>query len=551
VNYAKGTTVLTSQLNRRAASKRRVSPFDSIGRFRPVATGGELRRVAVRSAGATVYATGLALVAQVAGTVILARLLAPADFGVVAMVTTFSLFFVNFGLNGFTETVIQCEQLDRYSASNLFWLNLSAGLVLAIAFAVAGSLLATFYRNPLVKNVAVGLSAGIFIAAASVIHSALLKRSMRFAADSANLVVGRAVNSAVAILLALQGWGYWALVAGVVAQQISMTVGAWWLCPWIPSLPRRTGTTGSMLRFAVNVYGRFGLRYLSQNIDKLLVGWKFNAIALGFYKKAFDLFALSAIQLTSPLHNVALATLSRLNHDPVRFRRYLVNSLAMVAFVGMAVGTDLALTGKDLIRLVLGPQWGEAGTLFSLFGPGIGVMLIYSVSGWIHLSIGRPDRWFRWTAFEFVLTALLLVLGLHWGPAGVAVAWTASFWLLVIPGLFYAGQPIQLPVRTIIAAVWKYAFAALLAGGASDEIIRHLELFGSGSSAMQAFARTAAISTVFGALYIAAVICLHRGCDPIYQLVGLLRESMPWVKSEAVPGAIPGPGRPPHEPAIG
>ena len=113
--------------------------------------------------------------------------------------------------------------------------------MLSIAFAASGSLLARFYGNPLVANVSAGLSVGIFIAAASVIHQALLKRAMRFGGPSANEVIGRSVNTAVSILLALRGWGYWALVAGIVAQQLSITIGAWWLCRWVPSLPRRTG----------------------------------------------------------------------------------------------------------------------------------------------------------------------------------------------------------------------------------------------------------------------------------------------------------------------
>src|SRR5215472_11091914 len=140
-----------------------MTPFDAIGAFRPVAEGSELRGLAVRSAGATIFGQGATTAIQIISTVVLARLLAPADFGVVAMVTTFSLLLNNFGLNGFSEAVIQCKEIDRRTASNLFWINLGAGLVLAGAFAASGSLLAQFYRNPLVANAAVGTSVAIVI----------------------------------------------------------------------------------------------------------------------------------------------------------------------------------------------------------------------------------------------------------------------------------------------------------------------------------------------------------------------------------------------------
>src|SRR5215469_14695879 len=96
-------------------------PFDASGSFRPVAEGGGLRRVAVRSAAAALSAATLSLGLRVVGTVALARLLTPADFGVVTMVTTVSLLLTSFGLNGFTEAVIQFDEMDHHTASNLFW----------------------------------------------------------------------------------------------------------------------------------------------------------------------------------------------------------------------------------------------------------------------------------------------------------------------------------------------------------------------------------------------------------------------------------------------
>jgi PST family polysaccharide transporter len=516
-------------------------PFDASGAFHPVAEDSELRRLAVRGAAAAVSAQALTLTAQVVTTVVLARLLTPPDFGVVAMVTTFSLLLTSFGTNGFTEAVIQCEEIDRHTASNLFWFNSGAGLVLALAFAASGSLLARLYRNPLVANVAVTVSATVFISAVSVMHLALLKRAMRFAAASANDVVARAVYNAVAILLALRGWGYWALVAGIVAYQLSITIGAWWLCRWIPSLPRRGVGTRAMVTFAAHVYGTFSANYFARNFDNLLVGWRFNAVALGFYKKAYDLFALSASQLTGPLHSVALAALSRVNGDPDRFRRYLANSLGIVAFVGMAVGADLTLVGKDVVRLVLGPKWSESGRIFQLFGPGIGVMLLYSTVGWIHLSIGKPDRWLRWTLVEVAVTASSFLVALPWGPAGIAGAWSMSYWTLLIPAFWYAGRPIGFGVSSLMAAVWRYVAASLLAAWACHAILGVFLFLRGLQGGAGALARIATTSLLFAVLYLFAVILLHQGCEPLYQIARLVPDIFGWRR---LPTHPPDPPRP-------
>ncbi len=502
-----------------------MKPFDANGAFHPHMPEGEVLRLAIRGAGATVLSGGLGLAIQVIGTITLARLLTPADFGVVAMVTTFSLLLLNFGLNGFTEAVIQREEINHFLASNIFWISLGAGVILSLGFAATGSLLARFYHDPVVARVTIGIAGTIFISSTSVQHLALLKRAMRFSATSANEVFSRAVSVALSVFFAWWGWGYWALVIGFVAQPLFQSVGAWWLCRWIPGLPRRVDGTAELVRFAISVYGRFVVNYSARNTDNLLVGWQFGANALGFYKKAYDLFALSAGQLTAPLTNVAVSVLSRFDPRSLKYRQHFLSALSVLAFVGMGLSADFCLIGKDLIRLVLGPGWEPAGQIFTYFAPGIGIMLIYHMNGWIHLSIGKPVRWLRWGLVEVAVTFLLFILGLFWGPRGVAVAWTGSFWLLTIPALWYAGRPIQFDIAPMISAVWRYILGSLLAGSITFGIIREFPSLPSGPVWVAVGIVTS--SLVFVTLYVGAVALLHRGWAPFQQCVRVLHEMSP------------------------
>ena len=480
----------------------------------------------------------MTLAIQIISTVVLARLLTPADFGLVTMVTTFSLLFMNFGGNGFTEAVLQREQIDHRLTSNLFWINFGAGVLLSAVFAVAGSLMARFYGNPLVAPVAAGMSSTILITSTSVLHLALLKRAMHFSAVAVNDIIARTLSVVVQIALAWAGWRYWALVIGAAVLPLSTSIGAWILCRWIPGLPRRVAGTGAMVRFAINIYGRFSVNYFARNLDNVLVGWRFNMHTLGFYKKAYDLFALPTGLTSAPLSGVAVSTLSRLDRNSGEYRRYILSALSVMAFVGMGLGADLTIVGHDLIRLLLGPDWAETGRIFTVFGPGIGVMLLYYSHGWIHLSIGRADRWFRWGLVEVAVTTLLLVAGLHWGSIGVASAWTASFWILMIPSLWYAGKPIQFGITSMLAPIWRFVVAALLAGCASAWMVQRMPSVLSESSPMGAFMRVVAHTALFGVLYISAVILLHRSCAPLYQVAGLVREMVPWGRVAEEPAAV-------------
>lgn len=471
---------------------------------------------------------------QLVGTVILARLLPPSDFGLVAAATTFSIFLASIGQVGFPEAILQRENIDQKAASNLFWINLASAFALTLAFAASGSLLARVYKDARLSHIAVGISVSIFFTGVPVAHLALLDRAMRFTATSTNNVISRVFSMVLSVVLAWAGFGYWALVAGVVAQPLAATVGAWWLCRWVPSLPSRAEGTGSLFRFALNVNGRWNLNYCTRNLDNFLVGWRFGSGALGFYKKAYDLFVLPANQFFSTFP-VGVSTLSRLTRDPAQYRRYFLGGLSVVALVGMGAGGILTLVGSDLVRLILGSAWGFSGRIFTFFGPGIGVMLVYGLTGMLHLSVGTPGRWLRWTVLELAVTAILFVVGLHWGPVGIAAAWTVSFWILIIPGFRYAGRPIGLEVAPVALMTGRYLFASVLAGTGCVLILRLLPALAELQHWTGALIRIATTGVFFVTLYAVAVILVHGGYAPLRQFSGVLREMVSRRKSLSQP----------------
>jgi PST family polysaccharide transporter len=503
-----------------------LKPFDAAGVLQHAVPdeGAGLRRVAVRGVAATLLSGGMGLGIQIVSAVILARLLTPKDFGLVTMVTTFSLLFLNFGLNGFTEAICHREDVNHTLATNLFWINVAGSTLLAIGFAAGGSLLARLFGDPRVAGVADWMALTIFFTGLTVVHLALLKRVMKFTAVSANDMLARAISVVVAICLGWAGWGYWALVAGAIALSVSTCIGAWVLCRWTPGLPRRAAGTGSLVRYAISTYGRFSTGYFTNNLDNFLVGWRLGPTPLGFYKKAYDLFVLPSNQLSTGLTIVAVSALSRLQRDVVQYKRYLLGALGVMAFIGMGISGDLTLVGKDLILVLLGPKWGESGRLFTIFAPGIGFMLLYCTHIWIHLSLGKADRWFRWGMVDLVVTTVFLFVGLHWHAEGIAVAWVASYYVITLPAFWYAGRPIQLGVSSVIAVIWKYIAASLTAGSVAFFIVRAAPSLVAAPGPMWAFARLVAVSLLFLVLYLGAVIALHRSFAPLYRVAGLLRE---------------------------
>lgn len=503
-----------------------MKPFDASGAFAPtVPRGGTaLRSLAVRGAGMNIFSGVLGIAIQIVATVVLGRLLLPRDFGLVAMVVTISLLLTNATPNGFIDSILQRKDIGEALATNLFWINMGIGVLLTGIFAVAAPLVARFYHEPEVARITVALSVTILLSCAPCIHASLLRKAMRFPALARNDLLARAVSVVVSIALGVAGWGYWALVLGQCALWLSTCIGVWILCPWMPGMPRRHAGTRQALTFAGHISTRYSVNYFVRNFDNLLVGWRFGANPLGYYKKAYDLFVMSMTQIVSLNANVAVSALSRVREDRPQFLRYLMGAIGMLAFLGMGIAGDFTLIGKDIIRVLLGPNWGTAGWIFTFFAPAIGIMMVNGVHGWIHVSLGHADRWVRWGIFEWVVTCSLFFAGLPWGPQGIAVAWCVSFWLLTLPAIWYAGRPIGLGVGPVIEAVWRYIAAALAAAVGSYLLLGQIRFLYDAAGTAGAAVRIACVTAMFGGFYVLAVVILHRGAAPLRTALTLLRD---------------------------
>jgi hypothetical protein len=238
-------------------------------------------------------------------------------------------------------------------------------------------------------------------------------------------------------------------------------------------------------------------------------------------------------QSGGPVAHVALAGLSRFKNDPAKYRQKLLRAISILAFAGMGIGVGLTLVGTDLIRVVLGTKWAPAGPIFTYFGPGIGIMLLYNSHFWVHYSIGRADRALRWGFVEVITTVLLFIAGLHWGVIGVAAAWTLSSWILTVPAFSYAGQPIGLKGSAIIQTVWKYVVASLAAGAATALIIAQLHMLATLEGVHGALIRLAVKLLLVGSLYLAGVILLHGSLTPVANFTRLIKQMLPFAKQSS------------------
>ena len=498
-------------------SGRRLFPFDAEGVFSPSKTNSDapLRTVAVRGAGATVISGGIRLATQMVGTVILARFISPHDYGLVSILSTFSYLLTGLAGNGVTESIVQSMRITRSLANALFWIWCMIGVAVSLGFAALGPLLARIYHEPEMIWLCAGLAFSILASFISAIHYALMQKAMFFAETARCEIIARVASVVVSIILALYGWRCWALVIGICAYPATLGLLVFYLCSWLPGRPRYDLGVGPILRFVLHGQGRYCLNYATSNTDNLLVSWRFSPSVFGYYKRAYDLFCLAASQLVSTTTIVAVSALSRLRDDREQYFRHLLGGVEIIAFLGMGIAGCFTLIGRDIIRMLLGPGWEEAGRIFTWFAPGIGMMMVYGTQGWINLSMGRADRWFRWSIVEWLVTSLLFVIAIFMGPEGVAVAWGISFWLLTFPAMHFALRSTGMSVWPLVSLVMKYVLAAGIATAAGVLLQFYLNWLSVASDLIQAMERIFVLSLCFLLFYGVAIVAVHRNLTPL------------------------------------
>src|SRR6266849_8556492 len=318
--------------------------------------------------------------------------------------------------------------------------------------------------------------------------------------------------------MAISGYGYWALVLRPITNSLCIAIGAWLACRWRPSFPHFDNEVKSMVRFGLHVVG-FSVTYtLARAVDRIGLGLFYRPEEVGYYQNAITLYENSIFSALSQLHTVGSAALSKLQSNPAALRQKYEAALSALAFFLMPASAILSVTAQDLTLILLGEKWREAGSLLSIIALRGIFQAVEGSQGWLHLSIGRPDRWRNWGIVSVVVQLLAVLGGLPFGTTGVAVAVVIAYLLITVPSISYAGHPIGIGAALVIRAVGQQLIGAI--SGAAGGWWLQTTALTDYSSLVRIF-----LSTGFCAcIYLVVVVGLFRLTEPIKVAAGVVQD---------------------------
>jgi O-antigen/teichoic acid export membrane protein len=491
--------------------------------FAGVATTDGLRRnLRARSIRGAIYlalGSGGEFALRIVSTSILARLLVPEHFGLITMVTAITGIAGQFSQLGLSTVTIQRRDIDHHQVSNLFWINVALGVTLFGIFCAVSPLVARFYQDQRLVPITIALSSAFLWGGLTVQHEALLARQMKQPQATFVRLATGLVSAALAVALALRGFGYWALVWQEVARTFLTAIGMWAVCPWRPALPNRSGNIRGLLRFGTDLTLTQLSYAVISNIDRLLVGKFFGAVSLGIFRQAQQLIMAPLEQLNGPIGSISQPGLSVLQDDPERYRRYYAKTVFMIGLLTMPIAAFAAVYADDLVLLILGRQWIEAVPFFRIFAVAAFIRPVLGTAGTVLITCGQSRRLLVMTVATQITLLLFILAGIRWGPMGVAMAQALTPAVLLLPNLYYgfAASPVT-------PAVFFRAIRAPVV--ASAVMVTGLVALRTATSGLQALGSLGIGFVVGGALYWGSCLLQSSCRREIEVLVGDVVESL-------------------------
>lgn len=360
--------------------------------------------------------------------IVLSRVLTPHDYGLVAVVQVFLVFFTTIVDAGLGPAIIQNKSLTEHDNRVLFTYSLLFVVLLCIVFALCGYPISLLYGNSIYISLSLAMSVTLFFLGINMVPNALLDKMKRFRAVNMRLVLANLCGGIVGVSTAFMGWGAYALVAGLTVPGIVSFVLNVWLLRLAPAAHLDKTVLDKVWTFAKNQFGFNLINYFSRNADTILIGKVFGPTAVANYSKAYQLLMMPNNVLLGIINPVLLPVLSDYQDDVAYIRQAYLKIVHVLALIGVPLSVFLCIEGHDIIFTLFGNQWGDAVPPFMILSLTVWVQMTLSSTGAVFQALNKTHQLFVTGILSAVLLVSSIVIGIFMGSINtVAIALSVGF----------------------------------------------------------------------------------------------------------------------------
>lgn len=414
-----------------------------------------LRAKAVQGTKWSAVSQGAGVTLNVLQMVVLARLLSPEDFGLVAMASVVVGFARAFQDVGISNAIIHRQDTTAEQLSSLYWLNVAAGFSALLILWCTTPLVASFYNEPRLTGILFWLALSVLLTSFGQQYAVLLQKNLRFKELALTQTLAAVTATCVAIAAALLGEGAYSLVYGQLVQALVMSLLLWWAgcSEWRPKLSFSRGHLRGYLAFGIYQMGERCTNYYATSVDTLLIGRFLGPEALGLYNIAYNLIVVPLRNINPVLTKVAFPILARRQGDDAALRRGYLEMMRLLTFVTVPCLVGLAVTAPWFVPVVFGSQWTAAVPIVQILSL-VGILKCQgNPMGSILLAKGRADIGFKWNVMVAIVNTCVF-----WGAAQASLLAVAMSYAVVSVLYWFGGRLI---LERLIGLKWREYIVAL------------------------------------------------------------------------------------------
>jgi len=361
---------------------------------------------------------------------ILARLVAPEAFGLIALAQVFLAFTQVFLDQGFTEAIVQRHDIEPEHLDTAFWINLVIGLLLTV-FGIAGAgLVADLFNQPQLTPIIRWLSPSFLIFALSAVQEAIFTRNLAFKTLAVRSLIAVVAGGLVGVAMAFRGYGVWSLVGQQLAGGLVQILVLWWGSDWRPGFKVSARHFRELFSFGINVVWMKILDFINYRADDFLIGYFLGPVALGYYSIAFRLFMIMIQLLTNVTNQVAIPAFSRMQQETERLRQAFYTVTELTGFISFPAFLGVVALAPEIIRLLFGEKWLPSIPVLQLLAL-VGIFnSIYYFNATVIIAMGKPFWKVMLNLMNVVATLVFFAIAVRWDIVAVAAACVLRFYLL-------------------------------------------------------------------------------------------------------------------------
>ena len=382
--------------------------------------GMSMRRAAVVQLGSK-YAS---IAAQLLITAVLARLVTPEQFGILAIVTVFTSFFTLFSDMGIGVAIVQFQDLTEHDFGRLFGFSVVLATALALAFCAAGAPIAAIYGEAELVPLCCASSATLLLATLNMVPNGIMLRERKFAQIGLRLVVATVVSGACGIAGAVAGWGAYALVAQNVMQYAVVLVWNLLSRPILHVSLHFRETLRHVFAYSAFQFGSSLINYFNRNLDNLLVGRVAGPAALGYYDKAYKLTTYPMTSFSSVIASVVQPYMASHQDEPDVIFDCWRRMCKLCSLVGAAIAVCMFCCSEEIVTIMYGDNWATSVPILHALAAGVYAQMVGNPTGAFFQSLGRTDLMFRCS----VANTLIMVAAISSGSLLGDIVWLS--WLV-------------------------------------------------------------------------------------------------------------------------